>query len=297
MLCFEPTGTAATARATVGRDASSRRTLPTGPLVKGGESGDRGIAPPQNAARKKRQPAVRQSLRHGLRPCHLPLTREAKPPQTPRPTATPVGDDARIVPETHEPRATPPRALYWNRPCEPRTIPTTRPPARRGCVFSAFWGYNNRRNGYYTVLRSGSPLWLHASPATAFLMRNYTNSAARHGIIAAVNGCGVLKVSASARRGTKPRPAKQDGVIRFGNNPVYYTNCNCRNRPFSHFCALQLQTKGRGTVQRIVGFCRRHRLPLAGVLLAALWALVLAWAGVRPVRTGGRPAGLPDRQR
>ena len=32
-------------------------------------------------------------------------------------------------------------------------------------------------------------------------------------------------------------------------------------------------------MQRIVGFCRRHRLPLAGVLLAALWALVLAWAG------------------
>ena len=61
---------------------SSRRTLPTGPLVKGGESGDRGIAPPQNAARKKRQPAVRQSLRHGLRPCPLPLTREAKLPQT-----------------------------------------------------------------------------------------------------------------------------------------------------------------------------------------------------------------------
>ena len=53
-------------------------------MSRGGESGDRGIAPPQNAARKKRQSDVRQSLRHGLRPCHLPLTREAKPPQTPR---------------------------------------------------------------------------------------------------------------------------------------------------------------------------------------------------------------------
>ena len=43
--------------------------------------------PHRHAASFKRQPAVRQSLRHGLRPCHLPLTREAKPPQTLRPTA------------------------------------------------------------------------------------------------------------------------------------------------------------------------------------------------------------------
>ena len=120
ILCFGPSGAAATARATVGRDAPSRRTLPIGPLVKGGESGDRGIAPPQNAARKKRQPAVKQSLRHGLRPCHLPLTREAKPPQTLRPTATPVGDDARIVPETPRRRKRPilksPRCGGRNRP-------------------------------------------------------------------------------------------------------------------------------------------------------------------------------------
>ena len=38
--------------------------------------------PHRHAASFKRQPAVRQSLRHGLRPCHLPLTREANPPQT-----------------------------------------------------------------------------------------------------------------------------------------------------------------------------------------------------------------------
>ena len=47
-----------------------------------------------------------QSLRHGLRPCHLPLTREANlrqsycPPGRPQlcVIATPVGDDACIVP-------------------------------------------------------------------------------------------------------------------------------------------------------------------------------------------------------
>ena len=43
-------------------------------------------------------------------------------------------------------------------------------------------------------------------------------------------------------------------------------------------------------MQRIVGFCRRHRLPLAGVLLAALWALVLAWAGFDlSARVDGQP--------
>ena len=52
----------------------------TGPLVKGGESGDRGSTSLRKAAFFKRKPGVRQSLRHGLRPCHLPLTREAKPP-------------------------------------------------------------------------------------------------------------------------------------------------------------------------------------------------------------------------
>ena len=35
------------------------------------------------AASLKRQLAVKQSLRHGLRPCHLPLTREAKRLRTP----------------------------------------------------------------------------------------------------------------------------------------------------------------------------------------------------------------------
>ena len=66
-------------------NAAPPRTL-TGPLLRGGESGDRGIALPRNAARKKRRPAVRQPFRcaasfkqqpavgQSLRPCHLPLT-------------------------------------------------------------------------------------------------------------------------------------------------------------------------------------------------------------------------------
>ena len=74
----------------------------TGPLVKGGgESGDRGSTSPRNDAFFKRQPGVRQSLRHGLRPCHLPLTREAKPPhpaanRKPVLPQGPVGRDACI---------------------------------------------------------------------------------------------------------------------------------------------------------------------------------------------------------
>ena len=112
MLCFGPTGTIATARATVGRDAlvpphpappqcSAGGPWPS-PTNRGKHGGPaenrkpRGQPPSpcspgahcapglpfRRAASFKRQPAVRQSLRHGLRPCHLPLTREAKPPQT-----------------------------------------------------------------------------------------------------------------------------------------------------------------------------------------------------------------------
>ena len=70
---------------------------PIGPLSKGagcGESRRLGDCPPvacrsrepqfekeeflRRAASFNRHLAVRQSLRHGLRPCHLPLTREAK---------------------------------------------------------------------------------------------------------------------------------------------------------------------------------------------------------------------------
>ena len=62
--------------------------------------------PFRHAAFFKRQPAAGQSLRHGLRPCHLPLTREANPPH---PCAPPVGDDARIVPGTPRRRQHPGR--------------------------------------------------------------------------------------------------------------------------------------------------------------------------------------------
>ena len=92
------------------------------------------------AASFKRQPAAGQSLRHGLRPCHLPLTREAKLPQTPRPTAPPVGDDARIVPQNPAPPQTPPGRI-WNPPLQ-TTDNTQQPrsPAPPRLRFSAFWG-------------------------------------------------------------------------------------------------------------------------------------------------------------
>ena len=74
---------------------SSRRTLrrrapQQAPLSKGGESGDRRDCFAANFRFFKRQPAAGQSLRHGLRPCHLPLTREAKWSHSPRPTACPT---------------------------------------------------------------------------------------------------------------------------------------------------------------------------------------------------------------
>ena len=60
----------------------------------------------------KRHLAVRQSLRHGLRPCHLPLTREAnaaanRETTNPAIPQTNVGDDACIVPETPHPNKLP----------------------------------------------------------------------------------------------------------------------------------------------------------------------------------------------
>ena len=128
-----------------------------------------------------------------------------------------------------------------------------RPPAPPRLRFSAFLGYNNRETVIIQILRSGSPLWLTPARQPPFDAQLY-HSAARHGIIAAVNGCGVLKASASARRGTSPRPARQDGVIQFGNKPVYYTNRNCCNRPFSHFCALQLQNERAGDCATDRGF-------------------------------------------
>ena len=144
--------------------------------------------PFRHAASFKRQPAVRQSLRHGLRPCHLPLTREAKPPQTPR-------------------RRKHPRADMESAPANHGQSPST-PAARPAAVaFFCVLGYNNRETVIIQILRSGSPLWLTPARQPPFDAQLY-HSAARHGIIAAVNGCGVLKVSASARRGTKPRPAR-----------------------------------------------------------------------------------------
>ena len=60
----------------------------------------------------KRHLAVRQSLRHGLRPCHLPLTREAnaaanRETTNPAIPQTNVRDDACIVPETPRRRKVP----------------------------------------------------------------------------------------------------------------------------------------------------------------------------------------------
>ena len=167
ILRFRPFGTTATARVTVGRDAlipphpaplqcSAGGPWPS-PTNRGKHGGPEGKHKPRgqpsspcrgahcapgrpfrHATSFKRQPAAGQSLRHGLRPCHLPLTREAKLPQTPRPTAPPVGDDARIVPQNPAPPQTPPGG-YGIRPCEPRTISNNpdRPP-RRGCVFLRF---------------------------------------------------------------------------------------------------------------------------------------------------------------
>ena len=62
----------------------------------------------RHVASLKRHLAVRQSLRHGLRPCHLPLTREAnavanRETTNPAIPQTNVGDDARIVPRDPAP--------------------------------------------------------------------------------------------------------------------------------------------------------------------------------------------------
>ena len=94
--------------------------------------------PFRHAAFFKRQPAVRQSLRHGLRPCHLPLTREVKPPQTPRNPQPLCRGRCSHRPGDPAPPQTP-SGGYGTRPCEPRTIPNNpgRPP-RRGCVFLRF---------------------------------------------------------------------------------------------------------------------------------------------------------------
>ena len=73
---------------------------PNSPLVKRGREWRSRDCFAANFRFFKRQPAAGQSLRHGLRPCHLPLTREAKWSRTPRPTAcptaaaTPVGADS-----------------------------------------------------------------------------------------------------------------------------------------------------------------------------------------------------------
>ena len=66
----------------------------------------------RHVASLKRHLAVKQSLRHGLRPCHLPLTREAKrcanrEITNPAMPQTNVGDDACIVPETPRRRKVP----------------------------------------------------------------------------------------------------------------------------------------------------------------------------------------------
>ena len=166
ILRFRPFGTTATARATVGRDAlipphpappqcSEGGPWPS-PTNRGRHGGPEGKHKPRgqpsspcrgahcapgrpfrHAASFKRQPAVRQSLRHGLRPCHLPLTREAKPPQTPR-CRTPGRGRCSHRPGKPRAAANTPGG-YGTRPCEPRTISHNpgRPP-RRGCVSLRF---------------------------------------------------------------------------------------------------------------------------------------------------------------
>ena len=169
ILRFRPFGTTATARATVGRDAlipphpappqcSAGGPWPS-PTNRGkhgcpaGKHKPRGQPPSpcrgahcapgrpfRHAAFFKRQPAVRQSLRHGLQPCHLPLTREAKLPQTPR-------DPQPLCRGQCSHRPGKPRAAantlgrIWNPPL--RTTDNTqqpRPPAPPRLRFSAFWG-------------------------------------------------------------------------------------------------------------------------------------------------------------
>ena len=127
-----------------------RRTHQQAPLLKGGRERRSGDCPAAKCRQKeaaaaagqplrcaaffKRQPAVRQSLRHGTsfkrqlpqgNPSglaalgHLPLTREAKPPQTLRPSANPT------------PARTPCRGAHCapGEPCDAAYIPGGMNPA------------------------------------------------------------------------------------------------------------------------------------------------------------------------
>ena len=91
--------------------------------------------PLRHAASFKRQPAVRQSLRHGLRPCHLPLTREAKPPQTPRYPAPPCADSisARFAVAQSPAGGINPAPTDRGKPCGRPQTPRCRTPCRGRC--------------------------------------------------------------------------------------------------------------------------------------------------------------------